>query len=184
MASESKTYDAMRWFVRHYRFALPDWNNSVARFARPTETPLFVPPLCRPAPVVLGTRWRGCGHHYKLWPANHWESSHASRGKPLAHLHGTSTNPTTGNRTISFKTLDRRGIRRSDIGPTNSLKDYRAYVKVLAVSRCWPPGAGTGWTCLCTCVRRRIVRQAIPAISPPGPRSHARSDDRSCLTRS
>ena len=93
--------------------------------------PLFVPPQCRPAPVVIGnppTRVPTILTH-EPWPANHPESSHASRGKPLAHSHRTSTSPTTGDLTIPSRALDRQGIRLR-VSPANSLNGYRELLSI------------------------------------------------------
>ena len=101
--------------------------STVARFAGQAQTSVV-----RAAPVP---DCAGCSRNpptrvptiltHEMWPANYWESLHASRGKPLAHSHGTSTSPTTGDLTIPSRALDRRGIRRSGVSPADSLNGYR-----------------------------------------------------------
>ncbi|MDA8346611.1 MAG: pirin family protein [Thermaerobacter sp.] len=96
--------------------------STVARFAGQTQTSVV-----RAAPVPTCA---GCSRNplarvptistHESWSTNHWESPRASRGKPPAHSHGTSTSPTTGSLATSFKALDRRGIRNSDVGPATA----------------------------------------------------------------
>ena len=77
----------------------------------------------------------------RVGPTGHWESSRASRGKPLAHSHGTSASPTTGDLTIPSRALDRRGIRRSGVSPADSLNGYR---ELLSIHGC-ATVAGASW---------------------------------------